>query len=62
MTKTVLCRIPLAMYREIEKLRKDIEKEINYGRRGKKKPITFSKAANEYHKNRNRSYFGGGLL
>ena len=61
MTNTVLCRIPRPMYNEIKRIKNQMEREHKtmYGR---KKSVTMTKAAAQYHRNRNTSFFGGRLL
>ena len=61
MTKTIQVRVPMPLYREILKLKKQMEKETKE-RFGKHKPVTFVKAAAEFHRKKNNTFFGGGLL
>ncbi len=61
MPKTIQVRIPINMHRDIMKIKRQMEKETKE-RFGKKKPVTFVKAAQEFHKKRNQSFFGGGLI
>jgi hypothetical protein len=61
MVKTIQARIPLTLYNEIMKLKRSMEKETKqiYGKR---KPVTFVKAAGEFHRRKNNTFFGGGLI
>ncbi len=61
MVKTIQVRIPFSLYRDIFKLKKSMEKETKE-RFGKHKPVTFVKAAAEYHRKKNNNFFAGGLL
>lgn len=61
MVKTIQARIPLAMYNNIIQIKKKMEKET-ITRFGRKKPVTFVKAASEYHRKRNQNFFQGGFL
>ncbi len=61
MSKTIQVRIPLSLHKEIMKIKRQMEREtlIKFGRR---KPVTFVKAANEFHRKKNHTFFGGNLL
>jgi len=61
MTKTILVRIPTTLHADIIKLKRQMERET-VERFGKKKPVTFVRAAQEFHRRRNQSFFGGSLL
>ena len=61
MAKTIQARIPFTLYKEIMKLKKQMESDSK-NRNGKIKPVTFVKAAGEFHKRKNNTFFGGGLL
>ena len=61
MVKTIQARIPLSLHRDIMKLKRQMEKETKE-RFGKHKPVTFVKAAAEFHRRKNNTFFGGGLL
>ena len=61
MTKTIQVRIPVTLHREISKIKRQMEKETVL-RFGRKKPVTFVKAASEYHRRKNNSFFGGKLI
>ncbi len=61
MVKTIQARIPLTLHKEIMKLKRTMEKETLI-RFGKHKPVTFVKAAGEFHRRKNNTFFGGGLL
>lgn len=60
-SQTIQARIPRVMYMDIIRIKKQLEKET-ISRFGRKKPVTFVKAAQEYHKRRNQSFFRGGLI
>jgi len=55
MNKSRLIRVPLSMFNEIKRIKNQLQKES-------RKPVTLTKAAGEYHRNKNRSFFGGKLL
>ncbi len=61
MVKTIQARIPLTLHKDIMRLKKQMEKETKE-RFGKHKPVTFVKAAAEFHRRKNNNFFGGGLL
>lgn len=61
MNKTIQVRIPLTMYREISRIKKQMERE-NKVRFGRNKPVTLTKAAGEYHRRRTKNFFGGSLI
>ena len=61
MNKTIQARIPLSLHKDIVKLKKQMEKDSKE-RFGKIKPVTFVKAAAEFHKRKNNTFFVGGLL
>lgn len=61
MAKTIQARIPLSLHKEIMKIKKQMENET-MARFGKKKTVTFVKAAQEFHRRKNQSFFSGGLL
>lgn len=61
MVKTIQARIPLTLHKDIMRLKKQMEKETKE-RFGKHKPVTFVKAAAEFHRRKNSNFFGGGLL
>ena len=61
MTKTIQVRIPLTLHSEIMKIKRQMERETKE-RFGKKKPVTFVKAAQEFHRKKNHSFFGGRLI
>jgi len=61
MPKTIQVRIPIVMHKEILRIKKQMERETKE-RFGKKKPVTFVRAAQEFHRNRTQSFFGGKLI
>ena len=61
MPKTIQVRIPLALHKDIMKIKKEMETESKE-RFGRKKPVTFVKAAQEFHRRKNLSFFGGNLI
>lgn len=61
MVKTIQARIPLALHNDILKIKRQMERETKE-RFGKKKSVTFVKAAQEFHRRKNQSFFGGSLL
>jgi hypothetical protein len=61
MGNTIQVRIPLTLHREILKIKREMERET-VSKFGRKKPVTYPKAASEYHRKRNQSFFGGNLL
>ena len=61
MAKTIQARIPLILHKDIMKLKRAMERETKE-RFGKHKPVTFVKAAGEFHRRKNNTFFGGGLL
>lgn len=60
-TKTIQVRIPVSLFNEITKIKKQMEKET-VARFGRKKPVTFVRAAKEFQKKRNQTFFGGGII
>ena len=61
MPKTIQVRIPLTLHNEIMKIKRQMEKET-LERFGRKKPVTFVKAAQEFQRKRNNTFFGGSLI
>ncbi len=61
MVNTIQVRIPLTLHKEIMRLKRQMEKDTLL-RFGRKKPVTFVKAAGEFHRRKNNTFFGGGLL
>lgn len=61
MGKTIQVRIPLTLHRDIVKIQRQMERET-IQRFGKRKPITFVRAAQEFHRRKNQSFFGGNLI
>ncbi len=61
MAKTIQVRIPISLHKEISKIQREMQRET-VQRFGKKKPITFVRAAQEFQKRRNQSFFGGNLI
>ncbi len=61
MTKTIQVRIPVSLHREIMKIKRQMERET-VTRFGKKKPVPFPRAAQEFLRRRNQTFFGGKLI
>ena len=61
MVKTILVRIPFTLHKEIVRLQRQMERET-ISRFGKKKPVTFVRAAQEFQRRKNQSFFGGNLI
>ncbi len=61
MVKTIQVRIPMTLHKDIMRLKRQMENETKE-RFGKHKPVTFVKAAAEFHRKKNNTFFGGGLL
>lgn len=61
MSKTIQVRIPVTLHKEIMRIKRRMERE-SVERFGKKKPVTFVRAAQEFHRNKNQTFFGGKLL
>ena len=55
MSKSRLIRIPLPMFNEIKRIKNQMQKNS-------KTHVTLTKAAGEYHRNKNRTFFGGNLI
>ena len=61
MTNTIQVRIPLSLHAKIMKIKREMERESKE-RFGRKKPVTFVKAAKEFERRRNQNFFGGNLI
>ncbi len=61
MPKTVQVRIPISLHKEITKIKRQMERETLM-RFGKRKPVTFVRAAQEFQRKKNQTFFGGSLI
>lgn len=61
MVKSVQVRIPMSLFKQITKIQRQMERESKE-RFGRKKPVTFVRAAQEFERKRNQTFFGGNLI
>lgn len=61
MVKTKQVRIPMSLFNDITKIQKQMKRE-SIERFGRKKPVTFVRAAVEFRRRRNQNFFGGNLI
>lgn len=51
----------MSLFKEITKIQRQMEKESKE-RFGRRKPVTFVRAAQEFQRRRNQTFFGGNLI